>query len=180
MKRIRQGFFLVVLAVMVIPLQAAAEGENSRDVQAGLLTHVSQQVALRFAAKHPSAVAGPLREAGERLREVREQAAAQVAGSGASAELGQEGYSAQLGDRFNLDDVGLPQNEESVAVCPTQPRYVLSGANDYRYLLDPELNSTGYYFSTNGGRSVPGDRAGGICAVARGCVVASQRPAPAG
>ena len=154
MRRIRQGFFLVVLAVMVIPLQAAAEGENSRDVQAGLLTHVSQQVALRFAAKHPSAVAGPLREAGERLREVREQAAAQVAGSGASAELGQEGYSAQLGDRFNLDDVGLPQNEESVAVCPTQPRYVLSGANDYRYLLDPELNSTGYYFSTNGGRSV--------------------------
>ena len=154
MRRIRQGFFLVVLAVMVIPLQAAAEGENSRDVQAGLLTHVSQQVALRFAAKHPSAVAGPLREAGERLREAREQAAAQVAGSGASAELGQEGYSAQLGDRFNLDDVGLPQNEESVAVCPTQPRYVLSGANDYRYLLDPELNSTGYYFSTNGGRSV--------------------------
>lgn len=31
---------------------------------------------------------------------------------------------------------------------------MLSGANDYRYLLDPELNSTGYYFSTNGGRSV--------------------------
>ena len=154
MKRIKQGFFLVLLAVMVIPLQAAAEGENSRDVQAGLLTHVSQQVALRFATKHPSAVAGPLREAGERLREVREQAAAQVAGSGASAELGQEGYSAQLGDRFNLDDMGLPQNEESVAVCPSQPRYVLSGANDYRYLLDPELNSTGYYFSTNGGRSV--------------------------
>jgi hypothetical protein len=152
--RSKHGLLFLLLAVMALPLQAAAEGENSRDVQAGLLTHVSQQVALRFAAAHPTAVEGPLREAGERLREVSAEARAQVTTSATPSRTSSGGYGRQLGDRFNLDDVGLPQNEESVAVCPSKPRYVLSGANDYRYLLDPDLNSTGYYFSTDGGRSV--------------------------
>jgi hypothetical protein len=51
--RSKHGLLFLLLAVMALPLQAAAEGENSREVQAGLLTHVSQQVALRFAAAHP-------------------------------------------------------------------------------------------------------------------------------
>jgi hypothetical protein len=157
MKRVKHVLLFVLIAVMAIPLQAAAEEENNRDVQEGLLAHVSQQVALRFAATQPDAVEGTLREAGERLREIRAEALARVAGSGSTRRAWpgwQGGYGAQLSDRFNLDDVGLPQNEESVAACPSQPKYVLSGANDYRYLLDPELNSTGYYFSTDGGRSV--------------------------
>ena len=127
---IKHGFLFLLLAVMALPLQAAAEDENSREVQAGLLTHVSQQVALRFAAAHPSAVEGPLREAGERLREVRAEARAQVARSATPSGTSSGSYGRQLGDRFNLDDVGLPQNEESVAVCRSRPRYVLSGAND--------------------------------------------------
>ena len=61
---------------------------------------------------------------------------------------------APFGDRFNRDDVGLPQNEESVTVCKNAPQYAIEGANDYRGLLDPQGNSSGYYFSTNGGRSV--------------------------
>jgi hypothetical protein len=75
MKLVRHSLLFLLIAAMVIPLQAAAEDENSREVQQGLLTHVSQQVALRFAAAHPAAVEGALREAGERLREARVDAA---------------------------------------------------------------------------------------------------------
>jgi hypothetical protein len=57
-------------------------------------------------------------------------------------------------DLFNNDDTGLPQNEESVSVCRKSPKYVLGGTNDYRGILDPEGNFTGWHFSTNGGRSV--------------------------
>ena len=57
-------------------------------------------------------------------------------------------------DRFNRDVDGLPQNEESVGVCRSNSRYVLEGTNDYRGLLDPAENFTGWHFSTNGGRTV--------------------------
>jgi hypothetical protein len=55
---------------------------------------------------------------------------------------------------FNRDTTGLPQNEESVTSCTSYPNVVLEGTNDFRYLLDPQGNSTGWYLSTNGGRSV--------------------------
>jgi hypothetical protein len=55
---------------------------------------------------------------------------------------------------FNRDTVGLPQNEESVSSCRSRPRTVLMGTNDYRFALDPEGNSTGWHFSTDGGRTV--------------------------
>jgi hypothetical protein len=55
---------------------------------------------------------------------------------------------------FNGDTVGLPQNEESVSSCPDAPRTVLGGTNDYRFLLDAEGNSTGWHFSTDGGRTL--------------------------
>jgi hypothetical protein len=154
MRRVKHSLLVLGIAAMAIPLHAAGGAKNSREVQEGLLVHVSQQVAVRFAATHPAAVEGNLREAGERLQEAGAKAAAQVARAGVPRRLDGGGLGAQIDDRFNRDHVGLPQNEESVAVCPSKPRYVLSGANDYRYLLDPELNSTGYYFSTNGGRSV--------------------------
>ena len=55
---------------------------------------------------------------------------------------------------FNGDTVGLPQNEESISSCPGNPRTVLGGTNDFRFLLDPEGNSTGWHFSTDGGRTL--------------------------
>jgi hypothetical protein len=57
-------------------------------------------------------------------------------------------------DRFNQDIFGLPQNEESVVSCRSRPEIVLGGTNDYRGLLDPEQNFTGWHLSTNGGDSV--------------------------
>jgi hypothetical protein len=55
---------------------------------------------------------------------------------------------------FNNDGTGLPQNEESVTACRTNTRYVLESTNDYRGLLDPAGNFTGWHFSTNGGRTL--------------------------
>ena len=55
---------------------------------------------------------------------------------------------------FNRDRFGLPQNEESVTACATNPDIVLSGTNDYRGLIDPAGNFTGWHFSLNGGRSL--------------------------
>ena len=56
-------------------------------------------------------------------------------------------------DVFNLDGVGLPQNEESVTVCG---RTVLGGTNDFRGLLltPPQAPAAGWHLSTNGGRTV--------------------------
>jgi hypothetical protein len=56
-------------------------------------------------------------------------------------------------DVFNHDTVGLPQNEESVAVCG---QTVLGGTNDFRGLLltPPQEPATGWHLSTNGGRTV--------------------------
>jgi hypothetical protein len=147
----KYGALIILLALMVLPLQAAAE-EIDRDLgETTVMNLLSQQVSLRYAASHPETTRGPLRQAGERMAEISAAARTQTQSPSLAA---RSALARQLGDRFNLDDVGLPQNEESVAVCPSKPRYVLSGTNDYRGLLDPQGNFTGYYFSTDGGRSV--------------------------
>ncbi|SMD27249.1 hypothetical protein [Kibdelosporangium aridum] len=51
---------------------------------------------------------------------------------------------------FNRDDLGLPQNEESVDRCSSNGNLVLAGTNDYRGLLNPLGNFTGWHFSDNG------------------------------
>jgi hypothetical protein len=57
-------------------------------------------------------------------------------------------------DLFNADNTGLPQNEEAVNACRANTRIVLGGTNDYRGLIDPEGNSTGWHLSVDGGRSL--------------------------
>ena len=56
-------------------------------------------------------------------------------------------------DVFNHDTVGLPQDEESVAVCG---RSVLGGTNDFRsLLLNPQQDmGAGWHLSTDNGRTV--------------------------
>jgi hypothetical protein len=78
------------------------------------------------------------------------QAARAFAGRSASG-----GVSGSTGrDVFNDDIFGLPQNEESVTACKTDPNIVLSGTNDYRGLIDVEGSFTGWHFSNDGGRSL--------------------------
>ncbi|MBA2532927.1 MAG: exo-alpha-sialidase [Nocardioidaceae bacterium] len=55
---------------------------------------------------------------------------------------------------FNRDDTGLPQNEESVTSCKNRRNIVEGGINDYRGLLDPQGNFTGWHLSTDGGKTV--------------------------
>jgi hypothetical protein len=55
---------------------------------------------------------------------------------------------------FNLDTGGLPQNEESGAVCATNTANVLQGTNDYRGLVSSPANLTGFVFSNTGGSSI--------------------------
>jgi len=57
-------------------------------------------------------------------------------------------------DRFNDDSRGLPQNEESLTVCARRPNITLGGTNDYRGLLNPRGNFTGWHYSRNGGRTL--------------------------
>lgn len=55
---------------------------------------------------------------------------------------------------FNNDDLGFPQNEESVSACRSNMDIVLGGTNDYRGILDPVGNFTGWHFSNDGGDSL--------------------------
>src|SRR5439155_18799155 len=55
---------------------------------------------------------------------------------------------------FNADSVGYPQNEESISACRSNMNIVLGGTNDYRGILDPDGNFTGWHFSSNGGDSL--------------------------
>jgi hypothetical protein len=61
---------------------------------------------------------------------------------------------APFGDLFNRDTVGLPQNEESISDCTSNPKVLLGGTNDYRGILDPQGNFTGWHLSIDGGRTV--------------------------
>jgi hypothetical protein len=126
MHRIGRFVPLAILALVLALVAAPATSvPKPAKVNPALLKHLSQPLEGRQQAAERLA----------RLGEVRRQGA-------------------PFGDRFNRDSVGLPQNEESVTVCRNRPNIVVGGTNDYRGLLDPQGNFTGWYFSTNGGRSV--------------------------
>jgi hypothetical protein len=131
---------LWALAGMVALLTAAALAASERSDQRTpqQLPNVSRVASLRvpyFAPKRLSA---------------RMAAARRYAGRSAS----DRGSGSTTADVFNDDVFGLPQNEESVTACRTNPDIVLEGTNDYRGLIDPQGNFTGWHFSTNGGRSL--------------------------
>jgi hypothetical protein len=110
------------------------------------LEHMSSGVAARYYMQHPEKAPEDVRQGYEKIRDLlakQTQSATSSAASGPGALV-----------RFNRDGVGLPQNEESVDVCRTNSRIVLGGTNDYRGLLDPQENFTGWHFSTNGGAAL--------------------------
>jgi hypothetical protein len=107
------------------------------------VTRLSQGVVFRYWLGHPASAPLPLQGRLEGLRVLMEQGT-----------LGLGPSPLPFSGLFNQDTVGFPQNEESVTVCHAQPEIVLGGTNDYRGLLDPEGNFTGWHLSTNGGVSV--------------------------
>lgn len=131
----------VVAAVAMVPASASQGG----DLSPAVLSRLSSPVVQRYLMAHPDQAA-----AGESDRMARADISPQAAHpSGAAASSAPTGLV-----RFNRDTTGLPQNEESVGACPRRPSTVLEGTNDYRGLINPVGNFTGWYLSTDGGRSV--------------------------
>ena len=106
-----------------------------------LVAHLSQSVVVRHWIAHPEQAPGHLRERFQQVNKALGQAREQVVAEGTP----------QL---FNLDGFGLPQNEESVTVCRSSPNVVVGGTNDYRGIIDPQFNLTGWHLSTDGGNTV--------------------------
>ncbi|MDQ3751961.1 MAG: hypothetical protein M3333_03605 [Actinomycetota bacterium] len=138
------GLVLAGLSATLLAVPAAGVPKDRGPVKPNpLFNRLSQSVGIRYWMAHPEAAPSDLRE---RFRTAGEAIEGTAAGAAQPA--------GQLGQRFNHDAIGLPQNEESVSVCTENPGVVLSGTNDYRGLLDPQENFTGWHLSTDGGETV--------------------------
>jgi hypothetical protein len=131
---------LVGSLVLTLPASSVPRGKG-KPLGAQLTSHVSQQVALRHWVANPDTAPAPVKD---RIEAVR--AASDGPRTLPTTSRGR--------NRFNLDGFGLPQNEESVSACRQNPRLVLGSTNDYRGLVDPQGNLTGWHFSTDGGDTV--------------------------
>ena len=140
------GRISAVVAIVVLGVMAAFAGGSHSPAPANaaesLLNGPGANVAFRVFVAHPELAPADLR--------ARFGAARQQLRRAASEHDGARGVSGV----FNRDTVGLPQNEESVGSCPGNSQVVLEGTNDYRFIVDPQGNSTGWHFSTDGGRTV--------------------------
>jgi hypothetical protein len=143
-------FFVILGLVGLIALPAAALHNRRPTAEPAVLSHLSQSVQARYYLANPDHAPSSLKPAavGRTFKAAASTSAAQVAGAGGRDQPG------IVRDLFNDDDVGFPQNEEAITVCKNRPRIVVEGTNDYRGLLDPAGNFTGWHFSTNGGRSI--------------------------
>lgn len=112
-----------------------------------LLRHVSSGVAVRTWLADPANAPQAIQPQLEAL--ARAQAVGAIRSSPPAA-----GSSVSGSDAFNEDFVGLPQNEDSLGVCQRDPDVVLGSTNDYRGLLNPRGNFTGWHYSADGGRSL--------------------------
>src|SRR3712207_4000469 len=134
----------ILASLLVIP---AAGVPTRTTVGDALLARMSQSVVFRYWLANPDQAPEQFRD---RLRNLPQAlATAQPGGE----EVTPEGFF-NLSDRFNRDVFGLPQNEESVSVCRSNPNIDLGGTNDFRGLLDPQGNITGWHLSTTGGNRV--------------------------
>lgn len=130
----------VIVAMLVSVLAwPASGGRESPPANPRLLSHLSQSVQVRYYIAHPESAPAGMQARFENISRASSASAAPKSSAG---------------DVFNLDDTGLPQNEESVSVCRRRPRNVLGSTNDYRGLLDPLGNFTGWHLSRDGGATV--------------------------
>ncbi|MGY2704242.1 hypothetical protein ACVW2K_003826 [Nocardioides sp. HB32] len=138
-----------VVALVAAPFAGATPHQRSisPDGLGPAAGKLSSAPVTRYLIAHPEAAPEGARPRYEELRALIEQHRAASTSSG-------PGTGPLSSAVFNHDDTGLPQNEESIAACGHHGQNVLGGTNDYRGLLDPEENFTGWHFSTNGGSSV--------------------------
>jgi hypothetical protein len=146
MPRLLAGLTMLTLLVGLLTTLPAS-GKSVKKVSAATLNQVSGAVASRYFIANPKFAPEQQRARFTALHAIADQAAA----NGYQAP---KGLNPPVGDRLNDDTVGLPQNEESVGLCNSNTSYVLEGTNDYRGLLDPEFNFTGWHFSNDGGASL--------------------------
>src|SRR3954447_18231120 len=135
------GVAVVVAAALAMVLGGG--GGSPAAASENLLNGPSPAVGLHAYLDNPQLAPAQLRSRFSRAQ----QAATRARGALARSPRGRDGV-------FNGDTVGLPQNEESISSCRNSPRTVIGGTNDYRYLLDPQGNSTGWHFSVDGGRTL--------------------------
>ena len=134
----RLGWWAILAVLTILIAMPVTAGPTARPVSEAALAQLSGSVVARYWLANPSRAPAPL---GAGLRQLQ---GAVPAPRRAPAAPGV----------FNFDGLGLPQNEESIAACTTDPRLVLGGTNDFRGLFDPEHNSTGWQFSRDGGVSL--------------------------
>ena len=125
------------------PMSGAARGTGQAPT---VIAPMSQAVVIHDWFSKPGARQAGVLALIDRLRGAPARGEASPVPSGAST-------APLAADVFNLDSVGLPQNEESVTVCG---RTVLGGTNDFRGLLltPPQAPAAGWHLSTNRGRTV--------------------------
>ena len=139
--RVSRSALLAVLAlvVLVVPAANAVGGDEPSKTE---LEHVSEAVALHEYLAHPELAPSQF----DAISQIQKKADRGRRVSSCTANSNK--------DAFNCDIFGLPQNEESISSCPTNDNFVLEGTNDYRGLIDPEGNFTGWDWSIDGGHSV--------------------------
>lgn len=144
-------FALPVVLVLALATLSGSSGAVPKD-RSGTdpaLQRISSSVVFRTWLADPSNAPAEMRERVDAIRALRDRAVARGSQAPDSATRGVSSF-----DRFNQDFLGLPQNEESIGVCRNRTNVVLGGTNDYRGLLDPQGNFTGWHFSYDNGQSL--------------------------
>jgi hypothetical protein len=150
-RRPRWAARLLMLGLLIALVAVPAQGEpKTRPVVERGQSRVSQAVLAQHWIDQPDRAPEVLRDRFQALHD----RLARAGTAGRSQAQAAPGGPAILADRFNRDVDGLPQNEESVTACRSRPNVVLGGTNDYRGLLDPLGNFTGWHLSLDGGRNL--------------------------
>jgi len=137
-----------LLLLPALAVLGGSTGAVSTPGQASRFAHLSSGVTARYFLAHPQ-------QAEDQARPGYEAAAAAIARAKSNG-VPASSAATSVGNllRFNSDGLGLPQNEESVGACLTRPNVVLGGTNDYRGLVNPLGNFTGWHYSQDGGKSL--------------------------
>jgi hypothetical protein len=141
----------VGIALVVLMLGSSAGAAPQPPPSAPIDAKLSSAPLTRHFIAHPSDAPAASREA---FAEMGTLSGGKAAARKIAPGSGETARGPMQGQLFNKDRAGLPQDEESVTRCTSRPGVVLQGTNDYRGMLDPEQNFTGWYYSTDGGASV--------------------------